>query len=198
MPVIGYLGSKVDPRYLLTFGFVGFGVMSLMLGNLSLGISPWTLLIPIVATGFSLSFVFVPITTQAYSTLRNDQIGNASGIFNLVRNIGGSIGISIAQTLLVRRTDAHQTQIAGSVSTTQYWFEQRLSALTGYLTQHTAAPNAQHAAAATIYQQIYQQSLLWSFVDVFRWMSLICFACVILVWFFKKARPGARPPAGAH
>ncbi len=198
MPVIGYLGNKVDPRYLLTFGFVGFGIMSLFLGNLTLGIGPWTLLVPIVATGFALSFVFVPITTQAYSTLRNDQIGNASGIFNLLRNIGGSIGISIAQTLLVRRADVHQTQITGYVSQTQYWFEQQLTALTGYLTQHTAAPNAQHAAAGTLYQQLGQQALLWSFVDVFRWMSLICFVCVILVWFFKKARPGARPPAGAH
>jgi DHA2 family multidrug resistance protein len=198
MPVIGYLGNKVDPRYLLTFGFVGFGITSLVFGNLNLGISPWTLLAPIVITGFALSFVFVPITTQAYSTLRNDQIGNASGIFNLVRNIGGSIGISIAQTLLVRRSDLHQTEIGGYVSQTQYWFEQRISALTGYLTQHTAAPNARHVAQQTLYEQLGRQALLWSFIDVFRWMSLICFACVILVWFFRKAKPGARPPAGAH
>jgi len=197
MPVIGYLGNKVDPRFLLTFGFVGFGITSLVFGNLTLGISPWTLLAPIVITGFALSFVFVPITTQAYSTLRNDQIGNASGIFNLVRNIGGSIGISIAQTLLVRRADAHQTQITNYVSRTQIWFEQQLSAMTGYLTQHTAAPNAQRAAVSTLYQQLGQQSLLWAFVDVFRWMSLICFACVILVWFFKKAKPG-KAPAGVH
>jgi DHA2 family multidrug resistance protein len=197
MPVIGYLGNKVDPRYLLTFGFVGFGITSLVFGNLNLGISPWTLLGPIVITGFALSFVFVPITTQAYSTLRNDQIGNASGIFNLVRNIGGSIGISIAQTLLVRRSDLHQNEITGYVSQTQYWFEQRISALTGYLTRHTAAPNAQHIAQQTLYQQLERQALLWSFVDVFRWMSLICFVCVILVWFFKKAKPG-RAPAGVH
>jgi len=198
MPIIGYLTNKVDPRYLLTFGFVGFGVMSLFLGNLTLGISPWTLLVPIMATGFALSFVFVPITTQAYSTLRNDQIGNASGIFNLLRNVGGSIGISIAQTMLVRRTDAHQTQIAGSVSQTQYWFEQQLSALTGYLGQHTAPANAAAGAAATLYERLGQQALLWSFVDVFRWMSLICFACVLLVWFFRKVKPGTKAPAGAH
>ncbi|MGC2496601.1 MAG: EmrB/QacA family drug resistance transporter, partial [Acidobacteriaceae bacterium] len=117
--------------------------------------------------------------------------------FNLLRNIGGSIGISIAQTLLVRRSDLHQTEITGYVSQTQYWFEQQLSALTGYLTQHTAAPNAQHAAQSTLYQQLGQQALLWSFVDVFRWMSLICFACVILVWFFRKTKPG-RAPAGVH
>ena len=198
MPVIGYLGNKVDPRYLLTFGFVGFGIMSLVLGNLSLDISPWTLLVPIVATGFALSFVFVPIATQSYSTLSNDQIGNASGIFNLVRNIGGSIGISIAQTLLVRRADVHQTRIAGSVPQTQYWFQQHLSAVTGYLSHQTAPPNANGAAAGTLYQRLIQQSMLWAFVDVFRWMSLICFVCVIVVWFFRKARPGARAPAGAH
>ena len=115
-----------------------------------------------------------------------------------MRNIGGSIGISIAQTLLVRRSDVHQTLITGYVSQTQYWFEQRLSALTGYLTQHTAAANAQGAAASTLYRQLGRQALLWAYVDVFRWMSLICFVCVALVWFFKKARPGARPPAGAH
>ncbi|HSY02425.1 MAG TPA: DHA2 family efflux MFS transporter permease subunit [Acidobacteriaceae bacterium] len=197
MPVIGYLGNKVDPRYLLTFGFCGFGIMSLFFGNIELGISPWTLLVPIVATGFALSFVFVPITTQAYSTLRNDQIGNASGIFNLLRNIGGSIGISVAQTMLVRRSAVHQNQIINYVSQTQIWFEQQLSALTGYLSRHTAAPNAQHAAQQALYNELGQQSLLWAFVDVFRWMSLICFACVVLVWFFKKAKPG-KAPVGVH
>jgi DHA2 family multidrug resistance protein len=112
--------------------------------------------------------------------------------------VGGSIGISIAQTLLVRRSAAHQVQVGGSVSTTQYWFEQQLSGLTGYLTRHTAAPNAQHAAEGVLYQQLGQQSLLWAFVDVFRWMSLICFACVILVWFFRKVKPGAKAPVGVH
>jgi MFS transporter, DHA2 family, multidrug resistance protein len=197
MPVIGYLGNKVDARYLLTFGFVGFGVMSLFFGNITLGVSPWTLLVPIIATGFALSFVFVPITTQAYATLRTDQIGNASGIFNLLRNIGGSVGISIASTMLVRRSDVHQTQIVNYVSQTQIWFEQQLTALTGYLSHQTAPPNARGAAASTLYQQLGQQALLWSFVDVFRWMSLICFASVVLVWMFKKAKPG-RPPAGVH
>ena len=197
MPVIGFLTNRVDARYLLTFGFIGFGIMSLVFGNVNLGISPWTLLVPIIATGFALSFVFVPITTQAYATLRNDQIGNASGIFNLVRNVGGSIGISIAQTLLVRRTDLHQTEIAGHAPRTQYSFQQHLNALSAYLSHRTASPNAQGAAAQTLYQQLGRQALLWSFIDVFRWTSLICFLCVILVWFFKKAKPG-KAPVGVH
>ena len=197
MPVIGYLTNRVDPRYLLTFGFVGFGITSLFFGNVNLGISPWTLITPIVLTGFALSFVFVPITTQAYSTLRNDQIGNASGIFNLVRNIGGSIGISIAETLLVRRSDMHQTEIGANTTHTQIWVQNQLHALTAYFERFMPPATAHAAAENQLYQELGRQALLWSFVDIFRWTSLICFVCVILVWFFKKVKPG-HGPAGAH
>src|SRR6201992_764505 len=93
MPIIGYLSNKADPRWLLSFGFITFGLTTPYFGNVTLELSPPTLLLPILITGFGLSFVFVPISTAAYGTLRNDQIGNASGVFNLMRNVGGSIGI---------------------------------------------------------------------------------------------------------
>ncbi|GGH14862.1 DHA2 family efflux MFS transporter permease subunit [Silvibacterium dinghuense] len=198
MPVIGYLGSKVDARYLLTFGFVVFGIMSLFFGNLTLDIGPTTLLLPIIVTGFALSFVFVPITTQAYGTLRNEQIGSASGIFNLLRNIGGSIGISVAQTLLTRRTDAHQNEIANYVPRSGVWFEQQTSALRNYLGHMTNPANTQGVAYGRMYTELGQQAQLWSFVDVFRWMSLLSFACVAMVWLFRKVVPGRKAPAGAH
>jgi DHA2 family multidrug resistance protein len=156
------------------------------------------LLMPIIITGFALSFVFVPITTQAYGTLPNQQIGNASGIFNLVRNIGGSVGISVAQTLLTRRSDAHQNEIINYVPQSGYWFEQHSATLRNYFSHLTNAPNAAGAAMAQMYNQLGQQALLWAFVDVFRWMALLCFGCVGLVWLFKKVQPGRKPPAGAH
>src|SRR6202044_2425453 len=108
MPIIGYLSNKLDPRYLLTFGFLTFGLTTLYFGSVTLDISPTTLLLPILITGFGLSFVFVPISTAAYGTLDNKQIATASGLFNIMRNVGGSIGISIAQTLLTRRSAVHQ------------------------------------------------------------------------------------------
>lgn len=197
MPVIGFLSSKVDARYLLTFGFIGFAIMSYMFGQVNLNIGPTTLLWPIILTGFALSFVFVPITTQAYGTLRNEQMGNASGIFNLVRNIGGSVGISVAQTLLVRRSDYHQNEITNYVPQTQTWFQQGVRQLSSVLGDHANPANATHPAQAYLYQQLGQQALLWAFVDVFRWTALLSGACVALVWLFKKVKPG-RPPAGAH
>lgn len=197
MPVIGYLSNKVDPRYLLTFGFVTFGLTTLYFGSVTLGVSPWTLFLPILITGFGLSFVFVPINTAAYGTLSNEQIGNASGLFNLMRNVGGSIGISIATTLLTRRTDASQNALTNYMAQSGTAYETTLRNTQTFLSTYFGPANAAHAARNSLYHQLQQQAAYWAFVDIFRWLSLLSFACVIAVWFFKKVKPG-KGPAGAH
>ncbi|MGA7158582.1 MAG: DHA2 family efflux MFS transporter permease subunit [Acidobacteriaceae bacterium] len=197
MPVIGYLSNRVGPRYLLTFGFVVFGLTTLYFGSITLNISPWTLFLPILITGFGLSFVFVPINTAAYGTLSNEQIGNASGLFNLMRNVGGSIGISIATTLLTRRTDAHQNDLTNYMGTSTAGYQNALNGTRHFLSHYFGPANSLPAARATLYRQLSQQASYWAFVDIFRWLSILSFACVIAVWFFKKVKPG-KGPAGAH
>jgi len=197
MPVIGYLSNRADPRYLLTFGFFVFGLTTLYFGSITTDVSPTTLLIPILITGFALSFVFVPITTQAYGTLHNEQIGNASGLFNLMRNVGGSIGISIASTMLTRRAAVHQNEIINSVPQSGALFEQSLHNTTSSLASTFGMANALHPAQTVLYQQLTRQATTWAFVDVFRWLSLLCFACVGLVWLNRRVKPG-KGPAGAH
>jgi DHA2 family multidrug resistance protein len=198
MPIIGTISNKVDARYLLSFGFLMFGITALIFGNLTLEVSPTTLLLPIIVSGFALSFVFVPISIQAYGTLRNEQIGNASGIYNLIRNIGGSVGISVAQTLLVRHSAHHQNEILNSVSQSNYWFEQRIAELNRYFGNHVNPANALASSRGRIYQQLGDQALLWSFVDVFRYLALVSFISLGIVWLFRKVKPGQKPPAGAH
>ncbi|MGD0797595.1 MAG: DHA2 family efflux MFS transporter permease subunit [Acidobacteriaceae bacterium] len=197
LPLIGYLSNKVAPRYLLTVGFLTFGCTTLYFGNVTLDISPTTLLVPILITGFGLSFVFVPINTATYGTLPNGQIGNASGLFNLMRNVGGSIGISVAQTLLTRRADVHQNEILNSVPITGQQFQNSLGATRQFLGNPYGPSNTLAPAQATLYHELGRQAALWSFVDVFRWLSLLCFICIGFVWMLKKVKPG-RPPAGAH
>jgi len=203
MPVIGYLSNKVDPRWLLTFGFLVFGLTTLYFGSITLDVSPTTLFWPILITGFGLSFVFVPISTAAYGTLKNEQIGNASGIFNLMRNVGGSIGISIATTMLTRRADVHQTEIlntspGGVAGQAGINGPGSIGTLTNHaMTSYFGPANAAGAAQASIYQQLERQASSWAFVDVFRDLSLLCLVCVVIVWFFKRVKPG-KGPAGAH
>jgi len=201
MPVIGYLSNKVDARWLLTFGFFVFGLTTLYFGNVTLAVSPTTLLLPILITGFALSFVFVPISTAAYGTLDNTQIGNASGLFNLMRNVGGSIGISIAATLLTRRSAVHQNEIINSVPQSGQQFQNSINNMSHALSDHVGPANAGGihggAAATMLYGELQRQASNWAFVDVFRWLSLLCFVCVGVVWALKRVRPG-KGPAGAH
>jgi len=124
-------------------------------------------------------------------------MGNASGVFNLLRNIGGSIGISIATTLLTRRTDVHQNELTNYMPQSGLAYQNTLAGAQHALTNHVGPANAARAAGVTLYQQLAQQSSYWAFIDVFRWLSLLAIFCIGAVWFFKKVKPG-KPPAGVH
>jgi MFS transporter, DHA2 family, multidrug resistance protein len=172
--------------------------MSLIFGNVDLSVSPTSMLWPIIITGFALGFVFVPITTESYGTLRNEQIGNASGIFNLVRNLGGSVGISLSQTLLTRRSDVHQNDIANYVARSQEWLQQETSSLNAFIGRFANPANAVPRTDLTLYHGLEQQALLWAFVDIFRWTAILCFVCMALVWLFRKVKPTKDRAAAGH
>ena len=188
LPVMGMISHRLDNRWLLCAGFVVFGVCSILFANVNLGISPTTLLLPVMVTGFALSFVFVPIASMATNSLTNEQMGNATGIFNLLRNIGGSIGISMAETALIRRESFHQSMIAASVPRAGMWFEQHTAQSSAYFGRALGHAAGQPAAIAAMYMQIERQAMLWSFVDVFRWTALIAFAAGGMVWLFRRVR----------
>jgi MFS transporter, DHA2 family, multidrug resistance protein len=198
LPLMGVISHKVDNRWLLFSGFTIFGVCSIIFANVNLGISPTTLLIPVLVTGFALSFVFVPIGSMATATLRDVEIGNASGVFNLLRNIGGSVGIALAETMLVRRATYHQSRIAAAVPQTGIWFEQHATRMGSYFGRELGHAAGQPAALASMYGQLQRQSALWAFVDVFRWTALVAFAAGALAWLFRRISAKADGSVQVH
>ena len=197
-PVVGFLGSRVDQRKLLCAGFIGFGICALMFGMVNLDIGPYTLLIPITITGFALSFVFVPLATMATSTIPREEMGNATGLFNMLRNIGGSIGISMATTALIRRAALHQNEIGAGLSPSNPILQQRAAALCHYLSRQAGPAQGRGASFGMLYGLMEQQSALMAYVDVFRWTAILAFICAAAAWLFKKPQKGAAPPPGAH
>jgi len=186
LPLMGMISHRVDNRWLITIGFTAFGLLSIWFSLINTGIGPTTMLVPIVLTGFFLSFVFVPIGNMATVTLTNEEMGNATGIFNLLRNIGGSIGISLASTMLIRRMDFHQSRIAGAVPLCGIWFQQHMAAMARYFAHRLGPAQGQPAALAAMYMQLERQALLWGFVDVFRWTALVAFAAGLMVWLLRR------------
>ncbi|MGO8719212.1 MAG: DHA2 family efflux MFS transporter permease subunit [Acidobacteriaceae bacterium] len=196
LPIVGIISQKMDNRWLLSIGFAVFGVCSILFSFVDLEISPTTLLIPIVVTGFGMSFLFVPIASVGTATLSNREMGNATGIFNLMRNIGGSIGISLAQTELVRRADFHQTRIAAAAPQSGYWLQQHLGMMNGYFGRLLGHAAGEPAALLAMYVQLQRQALLWAFIDVFRWTALFAFLAAALTWLFHKVNLQKDSPVG--
>ena len=197
-PLIGMLGSRVDNRKLLSAGFIGFGICSYIFGEINLDIGPYTLLVPIVLTGFALSFVFVPLATITVATIPNPKMGNATGLFNMLRNIGGSIGISMATTALIRRADLHQTYLTGHLASTAPALQNTSGALSGYLRNQIGTAAAHPGAYGLLYEQMLRQATLLAYVDIFRWTAILAFFCAFATWLFQKPPSHHTPPPGAH
>jgi DHA2 family multidrug resistance protein len=197
-PIIGILGSRIDNRKLLCAGFLGFGICALLFGTVNLEIGPYTLLIPILLTGFALSFVFVPLSTMMMATIPSKEMGNATGLANMLRNIGGSIGISMATTALVRRAALHQTEIGSHLGGSSMVLQQKSAAIAGYVGHQLGPAQGRPGAFGLMYGLMQQQSALMAYVDVFRWTALLAFFCAAAAWLFKKPPKHAAPPPGVH
>ena len=155
MPVIGILTSKVDNRWLIAGGFAMFGIASLWFGEVNLAISQWSFVWAIILSGFGSGSVFVPLSTTTMAGLPNEEIGNASGLYNLFRNVGGSIGISIVNTIVARHQQLHQNELVHSLAPTVVPFQEQLHALEQYLYVQGYAPvDAMHKAYALLAGQL--------------------------------------------
>ena len=183
---------------MLTAGLLLLAVCSFFFGAVDLGTGPLTLLIPVTLTGVALSFVFVPLSTMTVSTISNREIGNATGLFNMMRNIGGSIGIATATTALIRRADLHQTYLSGNLSPSTAVLQQKSAMIAAYLGTHIGPPGARPGSFGLLYGLMQQQAALLAYVDVFRWTAVLALICAACAWLFKKPSKHAAPPPGVH
>ena len=197
MIVVARLIGKLDARLLIASGFLVLGLSVWWLGGITLEISKSYVVWPNIISGFAMGFIFVPLTTLTTGTLRNEEIGNATGIYNLMRNIGGGIGISAVTTMLARSAQIHQASMVSHLTPYDPAFQQRLEQLRSALATQMSPWAAEQQAYAIIYGTLVRQASALSFIDTFRLLGLLCLLCVLLVFFFKrvKARGG---PAAMH
>jgi DHA2 family multidrug resistance protein len=149
-------------------------------------------------TGFALSFVFVPLATMAISTLSLREMGNATGLFNMLRNIGGSIGIAMATTAIIRRADLHQNYLTDHLAGSAPALQQQSAGIAAFLTHGLGPASARSGAYGVIYGRLIQQSALLSYVDVFRWTAVLALICAASTWLFRKPQKHVAPPPGVH
>jgi DHA2 family multidrug resistance protein len=193
--LVGRLVGRVRNRVLITIGFSLLAASSFWLGNINLQISMRNVILPSVLNGIAISFIFTPLTTAAMGYLRQDQMANATGIFNLMRNLGGSFGIAFVSTIIVRRAQVHQALMVGHLTPFDPVYVERLAAATKALTPQSGPVLAQAQAHGLIYNTLLGQSSLWAFVENFRMFGFLCLLCLPLVLLFKRVKRG--PGGGA-
>jgi DHA2 family multidrug resistance protein len=186
--IVGRLMGKVRNRVLVTIGFSLLAASSFWMGQINLQISMWNVILPSVLNGVAISFIFTPLTTAAVGHLQQAQMGNATGIYNLTRNLGGSFGIAMVSTLIVRRAQVHQALMVGHMTPFDPAYTDRVAAITSALTPHSGPVLAHMQAQGILYGTLQAQASLWAFVENFRLFGLFCLCCLPLVWLFKKVK----------
>ena len=197
LPLVGRLLSRVDARYLIAFGFTA---LSVALYHMSRTIYPGmdfhTAMMVRIYQSIGLPFLFVPINTIAYAGVAPSKSNQVSGILNLSRNMGGDIGIALVTTLIARRAQFHQANIAANVHPGDPRLLEHMQGIAQYL-QHAGISAAQSTklAMAAVYRQVIVQAQTLAYLDVL--FILACFTAVMipLVLFTRRA---ARGPAMAH
>jgi DHA2 family multidrug resistance protein len=198
MPVIGILTGRVDPRKLLAIGLTIGGVTLLWLGQLNLNAGYWDIFWPQFIQGSGMALMFVPLTTVAMAAIPPERMGNATSLFNLMRNIGGSIGIAITGTMLGRQRQAVSAMLGENVTQYDLGTQAMLSQMkAGFMAAGADAVTATERAYVAMYGLIQRQAAMVSFVMIFRLLGAIFLLMLPLVLIMKRPKRGPGP-MGAH
>jgi DHA2 family multidrug resistance protein len=197
MPLVGYFIGKIDPRKMVAGGLIiGAGTL-FWLGELNLHAGYWDIFWPQFLQGLGLSALFVPLTTISMDPIPRERMGNATSLFNLMRNLGGSIGIATTGSLLARRQQEYYnvfgTHVDPYSETSRHALE---SARQGYLAAGADPVTAMQRAYASVSGMVQQQAAMVSFVHLFRMLGIIFLLLLPLVLLMKRPRTGR--PVAAH
>src|SRR5262245_38375370 len=198
MPVVGMLVGRFDPRRMVAFGLVvGAGTL-IWLGQLNLNAGYWDIFWPQFFQGLGLSAIFVPLTTISMDPIPRERMGNATSLFNLMRNLGGSVGIAVTGTLLARKEQMYLNILGAHVTPYSQSATRALEAARqGFLASGADASTASQRAYAALFGAVQRQATMVSFVDLFRLLGLIFLLLVPLVFLMKKPK-GKGPGGPAH
>jgi DHA2 family multidrug resistance protein len=198
MPITGMMTGRFDPRKLLTAGLLIGGSTLVWLSWLNLQAGYWDIFWPQLLQGVGMSLLFVPLTTISMDAIPREKMGNATSLFNLMRNIGGSIGIAATGTLLARHGQSTTATLGANVTAYDTTSQSMLAGLRQtFMAAGADLATATERANAALFGMVQRQATMVSFVGIFQLLGIMFVALVPLVLLMKRPKRGA-PPAAAH
>ncbi len=198
MPVVGILTGKVDSRKLLAVGLTATAGAMFMVSTFSLDVGFWNFWWPLMLQGAGLGLIFVPLTTVTNNPIPRERMGNATSLFNLMRNIGASVGISTVETLQFRHMQAHINILGRHVTASSSQAQATLTGLQQTFVSRGADPvTANHQAYGALWGLLQRQASMLSYNDVFRFLGWMFLIMLPLLFLMEKPK-GGKAPAMAH
>jgi DHA2 family multidrug resistance protein len=197
MPVVGALSGRIDARLMITVGLIGTAVAMFHMCGFDLSVDFSTLAWARIYQSLGIALLFIPINTAAFQGVPADKNASASAIINMMRNLGGSVGIAILDTYIARREQANQVTLIRHVTPYSPQTDQMLHQLQHmYMAAHSSAVGALHQGQAELYAIVQQQAAVLSYIDSFWLVGAVLVAMIPLVLLLRKPVPGsAAPPA---
>jgi MFS transporter, DHA2 family, multidrug resistance protein len=189
-PIANRLVARMDPRVLLLVGFGGFALSTWQMTFITRDWDFWELLVPQIFRGVSLMLCMIPINNLALGTLPLDRLKNAAGLYNLMRNLGGAIGLALINTMLNERTDLHFQRLRESVTWSHDVAVETLARLTHGLAH--LGGQAELVALKRMTEMARREALVMSFADVFLVLTALVAAMILLLFLMEKPVPAAR------
>jgi DHA2 family multidrug resistance protein len=183
MPVAGQLVRRVQAKYLMASGLALLTLSLVIMSGFNAQVSFGQLMTARLVQCLGLPLFFIPLNTIAYSNLPADKSGNASAMMNLMRNLGGSIGIAVAVTLITRRSQVHQAYLAASANRFYQPFVHRMNAMGGFTPKNLAG----------FYNTVQVQAAMLSYLDVFRILTGACVLVIAMVLMLRRTRRSEGP-----
>jgi len=191
MPIVGSLVTRVDARWLIGCGFVMMALALFKMTNLDQQVDFRTAMMYRVYQSVALAFLFVPITTMAYVGIPQEQNNTVSGMINLSRNIGASVGISMVETMIARRSQFHQNRLITRLTPYDMTLRQATQGLGAQLSHRgVVGPSAVSQAYSAIYQGVIGQATMQAYIDTIWVMAVACLFMVPLIFLMRKNEPG--------
>jgi len=189
MPIAGRLVTKINPKAILAFGIIVAAYSTYLMSQFNLLADFNTIIWPRVVLGVGMGFLFIPLTTLTMSAIRKEEMGNASAIYNLLRNLGGSFGVAFVTTMLARRAQLHQVHLVEYLTPFDTSYQLTLSRADQFL-QHMGfdVSTAQQGSLSVIHGQLLRQASMLSFNDAFYILSITMICVLPLVLLMKRVK----------
>lgn len=187
MPIAGRLITKINPKGILVFGIIVCAYSTHLMSKFNLHADFYSIAWPRVVLGIGMGFTVIPLMTLAFSSIKKEEMGNATAIFNLLRNLGGSFGVAFISTMIVRRAQFHQVHLVEHLTPFDTSYQLASSQATQFLGQKGFdVSTSQHGGLATIYGQLLKQASMLSFNDAFYLLSVLMICTLPLLLLIKR------------